>query len=269
MTASGLGVAAILWAFRRVRNTAEITQIEGGRTWAMLLGYSYIVPAWIALNALVILAIVLARAKVPLVVSLIQLGVAVYLYYALRLSFSRKIPGEAAVTIGSLVVGSVATIALLSITTRPGVYVLIWGQQLPYGFSPEPLHAPDQFRNLWRSAPGLNDDEQSKRDVPDEAIRSLRDQLDDSTFKSSVRILILVLLALTRSMSSVKLRMLTGLGKGSLENHLDKLESFGYVKLSYAKSIGARGPPRQTVEITEKGLDACRAFVKSLSSLSF
>ena len=118
----------------------------------------------------------------------------------------------------------------------------------------------------------MSDDDQSKREfdeiVTDEGIRSLRAQLDDSTFKSSARILILVLLALSRSMSSVQLRTLTGLGKGSLENHLSKLESFGYVRLSYAKSIGARGVPRQTVEITDKGLDACRALVRSVSSLA-
>jgi DNA-binding PadR family transcriptional regulator len=117
----------------------------------------------------------------------------------------------------------------------------------------------------------LSDDEEPKHDfaVTDEAVRSLREQLDDSTFKSSARILILVLLALARRMSSVQLRTLTGLGKGSLQNHLNNLESFGFVRLSYAKSMGARGVPRQTVEITEKGLEACRALVKSVSSLPF
>jgi DNA-binding PadR family transcriptional regulator len=104
--------------------------------------------------------------------------------------------------------------------------------------------------------------------VKDETIRSLNDQLNDSTFKSSTRILILVLLSLSRRLSSVQLRTLTGLGKGSLENHLNKLESFGYVRISIAKSIGARGSPMQTVEITDKGLDTCRALVKSLSSLA-
>lgn len=117
----------------------------------------------------------------------------------------------------------------------------------------------------------MSDNEPSQHDfttVTDEAVRSLREALDGSTFKSSSRILILVLLALSRRMSSVQLRTLTGLGKGSLENHLGRLESFGYVRLSYAKSMGARGVPRQTVEITEKGLDACRAIVKSVSSLA-
>jgi len=121
----------------------------------------------------------------------------------------------------------------------------------------------------------LSDDDKIKRDfdkiVTDETIKSLNEQLNDSTFKSSTRILILVLLAQARRMSSVELRTLTGLGKGSLENHLNKLESFGYVTISNAKrarSLGARGFPRQMVEITDKGLDTCRALVKSISSLA-
>jgi DNA-binding MarR family transcriptional regulator len=101
-----------------------------------------------------------------------------------------------------------------------------------------------------------------------EAVRSLNEQLSDSTFKSSTRIMILVLLTLARKMSAVQLRNLTGLGKGSLENHLDKLESSGYVRLTYEKSLGERGVPRQVVEVTEKGIDACRALVKSMSSLA-
>jgi DNA-binding MarR family transcriptional regulator len=69
--------------------------------------------------------------------------------------------------------------------------------------------------------------------VNGEAVRSLNDQLSDSTFKSSTRIMILVLLTLARSMSAVQLRTLTGLGKGNLENHLNRLEGSGYVKLTY------------------------------------
>jgi len=36
----------------------------------------------------------------------------VYLYYALRLSFTKKIPAEAVVSIGSLSLSSVASLAL-------------------------------------------------------------------------------------------------------------------------------------------------------------
>lgn len=118
----------------------------------------------------------------------------------------------------------------------------------------------------------MSDDGEIRREfdkiASDETIKSLNEQLSDSTFKSSTRIMILVLLAQARRMSSVELRTLTGLGKGSLENHLNKLESFGYVRISNSKSIGARGSPLQTVEINEKGLDACRNLVKNISSLS-
>lgn len=102
----------------------------------------------------------------------------------------------------------------------------------------------------------------------DEAVQSLNEQLNDPTFKSSTRIMILVLLTLSRRMSAVQLRTLTGLGKGSLENHVNKLESFGYVRVRRTKSLGARGLSRQTVEITDKGVEACRAIVRSVSRLA-
>ena len=114
----------------------------------------------------------------------------------------------------------------------------------------------------------INERDLDKKIVTDEAIKSLNEQLSDPTFKSSTRIMILVLLAQARRMSSVELRTLTGLGKSSLENHLNKLEGFGYVRISNAKSIGGRGSPMQTIEIAQKGLDACRALVKSISSLA-
>jgi len=127
MTASGCGLIAILWAFKRVRNSAEITQPDGDRAWARLLGYRFLVPSWIALNAVLILTIAFASSRVSLVVFLIRLGLAVYLYYALILSFSKRIPGEAVIAIASLSLSSIASIALLSITTSPGLYVLLGG----------------------------------------------------------------------------------------------------------------------------------------------
>ena len=138
------------------------------------------------------------------------------------------------------------------------------------------MRVQDPFQSSKRSRPDLSDkDEKIKvgdldgKIVAEEAVRSLNEQLNESTaFKSSARILILVLLAQARRMSSVELRTLTGLGKGSLENHLNKLEGFGFVGISNSKSIGARGSPMRMVEITEKGLGACRALVKSISSLT-
>ena len=127
LAASGCGVIAILWAFKRVRNTAEITQPDGKRAWARLLGYRFLVPLWIAINGIVIMTIALASSRVSLVVLLIHLGLAVYSYYALRLSFSKRIPGEAVIAIASLSLSSIASIALLSITTSTGPYALLWG----------------------------------------------------------------------------------------------------------------------------------------------
>lgn len=127
MTASGCAIIAILWTFKRVRNTAEITHPEGDRAWSRLLGYRFLVPLWIAINGIVILTIAFARSRVPLVDLLIHLGLAFYLYYALSLSFSKKIPGEAVIAIASLSLSSIASISLLSITTRAGPSALLWG----------------------------------------------------------------------------------------------------------------------------------------------
>jgi hypothetical protein len=126
LTASGCGVIAILWAFRRVRDTAEITRPEDDRAWSRLLGYRFLIPMWVLLNAVAILTIVLAKGQTALVMLLIHLGLAFYLYYALRLSFSKNIPGEAVIAIVSLSLSSIASIALLQITTRPGPYVILW-----------------------------------------------------------------------------------------------------------------------------------------------
>ncbi|MGH9919213.1 MAG: hypothetical protein ACRD6W_10165 [Nitrososphaerales archaeon] len=127
MAASGCGLVAVLWAFKRVRNTAEITHPEGNRAWSRLVGYRFLVPIWIALNGVVILTAELARARIPLIDFLVHLGLAFYLYYALRLSFSKKIPVEAFVAIASLSLSSIVSIAILSITTSAGPYALLWG----------------------------------------------------------------------------------------------------------------------------------------------
>ena len=127
LTASGSAWIVILWAFKRVRNAAEITQPEGDRAWSRLLGYRFLVPLWVTVNGISILTLLVARSQVPLVRLLVLLGSAVYLYYALRLSFAKKIPGESLVAIGSLSLSSIASIALLSVisSTDYGLFVLL------------------------------------------------------------------------------------------------------------------------------------------------
>ncbi len=97
-----------------------------------------------------------------------------------------------------------------------------------------------------------------------EAIRSLNEQLSDPSLKSSARILILILLAMNKKLSAKELRSLVGLGKGSLENHLSKLEAAGFVKV---RSVRSWGGTHQVVEITKKGKENCKALLKKIHNL--
>jgi DNA-binding MarR family transcriptional regulator len=102
--------------------------------------------------------------------------------------------------------------------------------------------------------------------VPSQAqrIRSLNELLSASSLKSSSRVFILILLAMNTRMDAVELRELTRLGKGSLENHLSKLEQAGFITTRKVKFFGGR---RQTAEITELGLENCRTLLQAIQSL--
>ena len=100
---------------------------------------------------------------------------------------------------------------------------------------------------------------------PAEALKELGEQLSDPALKSSTRVLILFSLAINRRMSVVRLLSLTGTGKGSLSNHLERLEGSGYVTTKTSKTFGGY---RTTVEITEKGMQAYDDLLKALRGLS-
>lgn len=127
VSATGLGLIVILWTFERVRFAAEVTHPEGDPAWAKLLGYRLLVPLWVVVNAAMISTVSFAPAMVPTAFFLIHLGLGVYLYYAIRLSFSGKSPGEALVAVGSISLCSIASLVLWPITKSPGLYGLIWG----------------------------------------------------------------------------------------------------------------------------------------------
>ena len=95
------------------------------------------------------------------------------------------------------------------------------------------------------------------------ALKSLGTQLSDSSLRSSTRILILFSLAFNSRLTFRELLRLTGCGKGSLKNHIEKLEASGLVQ---SKLIMTFSGSRLTVEITEKGRkaynDLARAFEK-------
>jgi DNA-binding transcriptional ArsR family regulator len=97
-----------------------------------------------------------------------------------------------------------------------------------------------------------------------DAIKALNTQLSDPSLKSSTRILILILLAMNKKLNASQLRSLVGLGKGSLENHLSKLESGGLIRIRNVRSWGGS---HQVVEITDKGLEDCKALLRTIHSL--
>ncbi len=69
---------------------------------------------------------------------------------------------------------------------------------------------------------------------------------------------------MNKKLSATELRTLVGMGKGSLENHLSKLETSGLVRV---RSVRSWGGSHQVVEITQKGLEDCKALLKNIHSL--
>ncbi len=98
-----------------------------------------------------------------------------------------------------------------------------------------------------------------------DAIESLNKQLSEPSFKSSTRILFLILLAMNKKLSASELRSLVNLGKGSLENHIEKLEASDFVRVHSVRSWGGK---HQVVEITEKGLEECRSLLSKIHNLN-
>jgi DNA-binding MarR family transcriptional regulator len=96
------------------------------------------------------------------------------------------------------------------------------------------------------------------------ALNALRGQLSDPSLSSSTRVLILVSLAFNRKVTFMDLLTLTRIGKGSLSNHLQKLEGSGYIVLRTKATFSG---DRCIIEITEKGLVAYRTLVNTMSAL--
>jgi DNA-binding PadR family transcriptional regulator len=69
---------------------------------------------------------------------------------------------------------------------------------------------------------------------------------------------------MNRKLSASELRSFVGIGKGSLENHLAKLEASGLIRI---RSIRSWGGTHQVAEITEKGLRDCRALLRKIHNL--
>lgn len=97
-----------------------------------------------------------------------------------------------------------------------------------------------------------------------ENLKSLNEQLNDPALKSSTRILILISLTMNKQLSFVQLLALTGMGKGSLENHLEKLVSSGYIATTNVRTFTGM---RQLVRITERGLETSKSLLQTLRTI--
>ena len=98
-----------------------------------------------------------------------------------------------------------------------------------------------------------------------EELKLLSEAIKDPALRSSVRLLILISLALNGHLSFTDLLSLTGLGKGSLSNHIEKLEESGLVQAKLVRTF--RGY-RMVVSITPKGLEAYRELMKLFKKVS-
>jgi DNA-binding MarR family transcriptional regulator len=106
--------------------------------------------------------------------------------------------------------------------------------------------------------------EKNDRSTENDNLTSLRDRLSDPALKSSARVLILISLSISKKLSFVELLVLTGLGKGSLENHVEKLSTSEYV---IARNIKTFSGMREIVEITKKGQEICRSLLNELQKV--
>jgi len=96
-------------------------------------------------------------------------------------------------------------------------------------------------------------------------LETLGQQLNESVMKSSVRLIILISLAINRKLSFSDLLTITASGKGSLSNHLEKLQKNGLITI---KTVLRKNGPRISIEITETGLEAYRNYSDLLRRLT-
>ena len=88
--------------------------------------------------------------------------------------------------------------------------------------------------------------------------------LNEPVMKSTARLSILITLALNSKLTFTELLIITSIGKGSLSNHIEKLESNGLVNVrTVLRSSGSR----VIVEITEKGMAVYRKYSEILRYL--
>jgi DNA-binding MarR family transcriptional regulator len=107
----------------------------------------------------------------------------------------------------------------------------------------------------------MHEDQKQK---PVEIYAELFETISDQALKSSVRLMILVSLAMNKRMNFSDLLKLTGSGKGSLHNHITKLESAGYIS---TKKYSFFSSPKLKIEITERGIELVQKYLDIVSHI--
>lgn len=128
MLASALALTVTLWAFKRVRDTAEIRNFVVGGRWTRVIEYRVLMPAWVAVYAIVLSSFFVfgsqAGAGVVLAVYAAFWG---FLLYAQRLSFPGNLPAESIATLSSFgiaVAGTIVNTLSVNVLALDG---LLWG----------------------------------------------------------------------------------------------------------------------------------------------
>lgn len=89
--------------------------------------------------------------------------------------------------------------------------------------------------------------------------------LREPALKSSIRLLILISLGMNTRLNFSDLLRLTGVGKGSLHNHITKLESSGFVATTRYSFFSSQ---RVRVQLTPKGEAVVRQYLEGVRSTS-
>ena len=90
-------------------------------------------------------------------------------------------------------------------------------------------------------------------------LERLGENLREPVMKSTARLIILLSLAINGKMSLKELMAVTSCGKGSLSNHLEKLEESGMVSV---KTVLRRKGPGISVSITDRGREAYSTYAE-------
>lgn len=95
-------------------------------------------------------------------------------------------------------------------------------------------------------------------------LSQLAEEITNTPFKSSVRLIILLSLGISGKMRLTDLMLITGCGKGSISNHIKKLEESGFIT---TRDVSVFTSSRIVVEITNKGVDFYNRYLNMVESI--